>query len=135
MIGGYAGFEGGKDKNLAVGCDFEDCAAAVADVEIAECVKGETSGHAHALRISSEFARSRKTIHSAVMAGGNVEVPRGIEGESRGVHDVSRQGMQGRFIVDTEQGIGHGLPAAAGKGYKDVPGVVNGGVGDRVQVL
>ena len=36
VIGGDAGLEGGKDEDLAVGRDFEDGAAAVADVEIAE---------------------------------------------------------------------------------------------------
>ena len=59
VIGGGAGLEGGVDEDLALGIDFEDGAAAVADKEVALGVEGRAGGHAHALRVEVKARRRR----------------------------------------------------------------------------
>ena len=51
MIRGYTGLDGGKDEDLAIGGNFEDGAAAVSDIEIADLVEGESGGDTHALGV------------------------------------------------------------------------------------
>ena len=135
VIGGDAGFDGGKDKDLAVGRDFEDGAAAVADVEIAELVEGQPGGDAHAFGVGGQIARGREPIDGTVIARGDVEVSGCVEGEAGGIHDLGGDGAQGGFVIDAEERCGHRLAAAAGEGDVDVARLIHGGIGDGMEIL
>src|SRR5437899_867869 len=51
VVGGDAGLEGCEDENLAVGCDLENGATAVADIDVCRAVEGDASGDAHAFGV------------------------------------------------------------------------------------
>ena len=52
MIGGDAGLQRGKDKDLPVPRNLEDGAAAVAHVKIALGIEGDPGGDSHALGVN-----------------------------------------------------------------------------------
>src|SRR5580698_1882192 len=87
MVGGNAWLQCGVDEDLAIGCDFEDSAIAVAFEEVSIHVEGCSCGDAHAFCIDCGFAAGVDAINGPFGARGDVEFSIGIEGEAGGVHD------------------------------------------------
>src|ERR1035438_3598404 len=87
VIGRDAGLQGGVDEDLALGIDFEDGAAAVADEEVALGVESCACCHAHALDVYGGLARCVYAVDVALSAGGDEEVAVGVEGQAGGVED------------------------------------------------
>src|SRR5260370_5814347 len=53
MVSGYAGFERGENKNLAIFADLENCPAAIADIKIFVGIKRDPGRNPHALPLRS----------------------------------------------------------------------------------
>src|SRR5713101_2898265 len=86
MIGGEGRFERGENENFTVGADFENCAAAIADVEIARIVERESGGDAHAFDPLHGMAVGGNAVDRAILAAGNEKIPIAIEGDAGGIH-------------------------------------------------
>src|ERR1700677_3694199 len=80
VVRGEGRLDGGKDENFAVGSDFENRAAAIADVEAAAFVERQAGGDAHALDPLHGAAIGRDAVHGAVVAAGNEEIAVIIDG-------------------------------------------------------
>src|SRR5665213_1637319 len=72
VIGGNGRLNRCEYEDLAVGINFENCAAAIADKKIALRVKCETCGDAHAFDPLLRAAVGRNAVNGAVMAAGDV---------------------------------------------------------------
>src|SRR5581483_8770816 len=86
VIGGDAGLQRGKDKNLALAVDLENGSAAVADVEVFFTIECQPGGDAHAFGVSGHGPVRRHAIDSAVVARGDVHLSGAIEGNGGGIH-------------------------------------------------
>ena len=135
VIGRDAGLEGGVDEDLALGIDFEDGAAAVADKEVALGVEGRAGSHAHALGVNGELAGGVDAIDIALGARGDKEISLGIEGQAGGVQDAGdkrRAAAVGANANHRDRGL---LAAGAGDGGVDHAGAADGRAGDRMQAV
>ena len=135
VIGGDAGLESGEDVDLAIASDLEDGAAAVADEEIFLGVEGDASGDAHAFGVGGHGAVRGDAIHRAVEARGDVEMAGAIEGHAGRVHHLAEERLDavvGIDLVDRHRNL---LAARPGEGDVEIAFVIDGGIGDRMQVL
>src|SRR5271155_4349718 len=82
MVRGYAGLQCGKDKDFARGADLENCAAAVAHVEVSGLVESDAGGHAHAFDPLFSTAVRGDTVDGAVVAARNEEIAAGADGQA-----------------------------------------------------
>src|SRR5580704_356359 len=135
MVGRDAGLEHGKDEDLAIAPDLEDCSAAVADVEKAVAVEGQPGRDAHTFGVRGHGAVLRHAIHRAVEARGDIQAARAVEGQSGRVHHLVYEGLDRVVGVDAVDGDGNLLAARAGKSGVDVALGVDGGIRHRMQVL
>src|SRR5579862_3796650 len=74
MICGERWLKRCEDENFAVGTDFENRAAAIADVEASGFVKREAGGDAHAFDPLHGAAVGRDAVNGAVVTTGNEKV-------------------------------------------------------------
>src|SRR5271155_4286483 len=93
VIRGEGRLDGGEDKYFAVGSDFENRAAAIADVEAAAFVERKAGGDAHALDPLHCAAVGRDAVHGAVVSAGNEEIAVTIDGQAGGVHHFGDEGF------------------------------------------
>ena len=135
MISGERRLERGEDENFAVGADFENRAAAVADVEAAGFIEGEAGGDAHAFDPLHRAAVGRNAVDGAVVAAGNEKVAVAIDRQAGGVHQFGDEGLHRVVRSDFVERDGNFLAALAAEGDVDVAFGVDGGAGDGMQVV
>ncbi len=135
VIGGDAGFESREDESLRIARDLEDGAAAIADVEIAAGVEGDGGGDSHAFCINGSGAFWRDAMNGALVAGGDVQITVGVERKSGSVDQAGEKDAHFAVGANFEDRDGCLLTALAGEGDEDVARVVDGGIGDGVDIL
>src|SRR5579862_1227256 len=135
MIRGKRRLERGEDENFAVGTDFENRAAAIAYVEAAGSVEGESGGDAHAFDPLHGAAVGRDAVNGAIVAARNEKVAVVVDGEAGGVHQLGDERLHGVVRGDFIERDGNLLAALAAEGDVDVSFGVDGGAGDWVQVV
>src|SRR5579883_1057167 len=74
VVSRYGRFESGEDENLPARADFEDGAAAIADVEIFLGIEGDAGGDAHALDPLFGTTFGSDAMNRAVVAAGDEEI-------------------------------------------------------------
>src|SRR5580693_3621593 len=124
MIGGQGRFESRENVDLALAADFEDCAAAVADVEISVGIEDHAGGDTHAFYVYGKVSGGGHLIDHAVVAAGGVEDAFGVEGQAGGVHEVSDQGLSAMVRVDFIDGNGGFLAGRSAEGRVDISSAV-----------
>src|SRR5207302_7441066 len=135
MVGGDARLQCAIDKNLAVAANFEDSAAAVADVKVLLAIKGDSGGNAHALGIRRHGAVGRHTVDRAIVARGDIHLAFAVEGDAGGVHHLREKWLHAVAGINFEDRDWSFLSASAGKGNEDVPLVIERGIGDGMKVF
>src|ERR1700677_1580509 len=135
VIRGEGSLDGGEDKYFAVGSDFENRAAAIADVEAAAFVERKASGDAHALDPLHGAAIGRDAVHGAVVAAGNEEIAVTIDGQAGGVHHLGDEGFYYVARSDFVERDGNFLAALAAEGDVDIAFGVHRGAGDGMQIV
>src|SRR5579863_8299865 len=68
VISGDGWLQRGEDVNLPRAADFENGAAAVADVKILFRVEGQPTGDAHAFHINRSASTRRDLVNDAIVA-------------------------------------------------------------------
>src|ERR1700683_2982029 len=135
VIRGEGRLDGGEDKYFAVGSDFENRAAAIADVEAAAFVERKAGGDAHAFDPLHGAAVGRDEVHGAVVAAGNEEISVTIDGQAGGVHHFGDEGFYYVAGSDFVKRDGNFLAALAAEGDVDVSFRVHGRTGDGMQIV
>ena len=135
VIGRERRFKSGEDENLAFGIDFENRAAAVADVEVAGFIEGEAGGDAHAFNPLHGAAVGGNAVNRAVVAAGNVEESVAIDGEAGGVHHFGDEGLHGVRGGDFVQRDGNFLAALATEGHVSIALRIDGGTRNGMKVV
>src|ERR1019366_8965790 len=92
MVGRNRRLQGGEHVDLPLPADFEDGAAAVADVQVALRIEDDAGGHAHAFHVNRAVARRRHAVDIAFVAAGGVQHVVLIDGQTAGVHQVTDEG-------------------------------------------
>src|SRR6185437_8633289 len=92
VIGGDTGFEGGVDEDFALRINFKNCAATIADEEIALCIEDSARGNAHAFGIESGLAGAIDAVDISLGARGDKEIAFGAEGQAGGIEDSGDEG-------------------------------------------
>src|SRR6202522_117842 len=116
VIRGEGRLDGGEDENFAVRSDFENRAAAIADVEAAALVERQAGSDAHALDPLHCAAVGRDAVHGAVVAAGNEEIAVTIDGQAGGVHHLGDEGFYYVARSDFVKRDGNFLAALAAEG-------------------
>ena len=124
-----------KHKNLAAGADLENCAAAVANVEIAVRVERDPCGDAHAFDPLLGAAFGCDAMNGAVIAAGDKKISRAIESEPAGIHQRSDERLHAVVRGDFIERNGNALAARAGERDVNVAFIVHRGIRDRMQVI
>ena len=135
VIGRKRRLERGENENFAVGSDFKNCAAAIADVEAAAFVERETGGDAHAFDPLHGAAVRRDAMDGAVVAAGNEEMAVRMNGQARGVHHFGDERLHQVIRSDSVERDGNFLSALAAEGDVNISVGVNGGAGDGVEIV
>src|SRR6476646_414659 len=97
MIGRDAWLQRSEDKDLPVTCDFEDRAAAIAAVEIAFGVEGESGCDAHAFHKHRTGALRCNAMDRALVSRGNIEHAGRIDSEACRIHYVGGEAVHVAF--------------------------------------
>src|SRR5579863_2439344 len=74
MVSRDTGFESCENKNLTVGTDLENCAAAVADIKIFRAIEGNAGSNTHSLGVGGHGSVRSDPIHCPVKARRNVHL-------------------------------------------------------------
>ena len=135
MIGRKRWLERGENENFAVGRDFENCAAAVADVEAAAFVEREAGGDAHAFNPLHGAAVGRDAVDGAVIAAGNEKMAVADEGEACGVHHFGDERLHHVVRSDLVKRDGNFLSALAAESDVNISVGIHGGVRDGMQIV
>src|SRR6202453_1355096 len=135
MIRGEGRLDGGEDENFAVGSDFENRAAAIADVEAAAFVERQAGGDAHAFDPLHGAAVGRDAMHGAVVAAGNEEIAVAINREAGGGHHLGDEGFYYVSRGDFVKRDGNFLAALAAEGDGDIAFGGQRGAGDGMQIV
>src|ERR1700691_1084503 len=135
VIRGEGRLDGGEDKYFAVGSDFENRAAAIADVEAAAFVERKAGGDAHAFDPLHCAAVGRDAMHGAVVAAGNEEIAVAINREAGGVHHFGDEGFYYVARGDFVKRDGNFLSALAAEGDVDIAFRVYRRTGDGMQIV
>ena len=93
MVSGDGRLERGEDKNLPVGADLENGAAAVADKEVALGIEGDSGGDAHAFHPKLRAAVGGDAMNGAVIAAGDVEHAGRVQSQPGGIHEFGDEGL------------------------------------------
>jgi hypothetical protein len=128
-------FQRGENKNFAFRINFENRAAAIADVKIPGFVEGEAGGDAHAFDPLHRAAIGRNAVNSSVVAAGNEKKTVAIDGEAGGIHHFRDEGLDGVGGSDFVKGDGNFLAALAAEGDVGVALGVDRGTGNGMQVI
>ena len=128
-------FQRREDKDLTARADLENGSGAVPDVEILFFVERQSGGHAHSLGIDFDLTARADGIDRAVVAARDQQVPVPVENQAGGVDDIRNEGFYVEIQVDFEDGNRQLFTARPASGREDVAVRVDGGVGNRVQVL
>jgi hypothetical protein len=135
VIGGHGRFECGENKNFAVRTDFEYCTAAIANVEAAGLVERQAGSDAHAFHPLHRATVGRDAMDSAIVAAGNEKKSIAVERETRGVHHLGDERLDGLIRGDFVKRDGNFLTALAAKGHVGVAVGVNRRAGDGMEVV
>src|ERR1019366_4260252 len=125
----------GEDKNLAVGADLEDRAAAVANIEVLHAVEGNSGGHPHTFDENGHVAVGRHLVHETVVAAGDVEHALGVESQASGIHELVDERLHRKVQVDLVDRSRDFRAARAAEGGVDIAKGIDGRIGDGVKVL
>ncbi len=125
----------GEYKDLPVGGDFENGAAAVAHVEIVLFVERQASGHAHAFHENRHIAGGGHLVNDAFEAAGNVEHTLRVESEAGSVHHIVDERLDTVIQVDLVNGYGHFLAARAAERSVDVAEGVHRRIANGMQIV
>src|ERR1700683_5593357 len=134
VIRGEGRLDCSEDENFAGGSDFENRAAAIADVEAAALVERQAGSDAHALDPLHCAAVGRDAMHGAVVAAGNEEIAVIVDGQPGGVHHFGDEGFYYVAGSDFVKRDGNFLAALAAEGDVDVSFRVHGRTGDGMQI-
>ena len=135
MISGDRRLERGENVNLARGTDFEDRAAAVADVQILLLVEGDARGNPHPLHIDRWRSVGAGLVHDAVVAAGNIERPVAPKSKPRRVHHVGDERCHRIVQADLVNRHRRLLAAGAAETGVNVAKLVDRRIGHRMQVV
>ena len=135
MVGGDTRLQRGEDEGLPIAGDLEDGAAAVAHVEVLAGVESYAGGHAHAFGVNGGRSLRRDTMHGSLVPRGNIQVAVGVQGQGGCIDETGEQHMHLAVWVDLENGNRGLLAARTREGDEDLALVIDGGAGDRVDVL
>src|SRR5262249_54782020 len=130
-----AWLQSGKDENLAVGSDFENCSAAVSNVQEALTVKRDPGRHSHALGVDRDGSIQGRFIDVAVKPAGNIQDVIPVEGQSGRIHDLREERLHvviRVYLVHTDRYL---LAARAAEGHIDVSILVDGRIRYGVHVV
>src|SRR4029077_7260667 len=89
MIRGERRLQRGKHKNLAARADFENRAAAIADVKIFRVIKRNPGGDAHALNPLLGATLWSNAMDRAVVAAGNEKIAGAVDRQARWIDQRS----------------------------------------------
>src|SRR5580700_4194296 len=81
MVSGNAGLESCENKDLTVGTNLEDCAAAVADIKIFRAVEGNAGCNAHPLGVGGHSPVRSDPIDRPIKARRNVHLTSPVKGD------------------------------------------------------
>src|SRR5260370_20304367 len=135
MIRGKRRLQRGEHKNFAAGADFENRAAAIADVKIFRVIEGDARGDAHAFNPLLGAAIRRDAVNGAVVAAGDEEVTVAIEGQPGGIDQRSDERLDAVIRSDFVKGNGNALAARPAKGHVDISVGVDRWVGDWMKIV
>ena len=141
MIGRHAGLQCGEDEEVVwvrqagFRGNLEDGAGAVADVEIASIVEGDTGSDAKAFCKEDGIAFRRDAVDGAVGAGAGVEEAFAVEGEAGGVEQLANEGPDLEIAIDSEDGDGDLLSTRARERGEEATIGVDGGIRDGVKIF
>ena len=135
MIGGDRGLDGGEDVNLALAADFENGAAAVADIEEALLIEGDAGGDAHAFDVHGEVSAGRDLVDHAIVAAGGVEHAFGVEARPVAFIRSETSGSGVMMRIDFIDRNGSFLSGRSAEGGVDIAVAVDDGIGTGMQAI
>src|SRR5579884_120689 len=94
MIGGDGRFERSEHVDLARAADFEDGAAAIADIKIFLAVESDSGCDAHALDEYRHIAAARDLIHNPVVTAGDIEDSLAVKCQPGGIHQIGNEWLR-----------------------------------------
>src|SRR5438552_16650770 len=90
VIGGNAGLERCKNKNLAAASDLKNRATAGTHIKVLLAIESDTSGNAHALSVRRHSAVGCNAIHRTVVPCVNIHLDLTGEGDSGRIHHLRK---------------------------------------------
>src|SRR5215510_14200586 len=100
MVCGDTRFERREDKNLLAGADFENASTAVADIQIAVMIEGDSRRNTHAFREQFCTSCAIDTIDVAFVPARDEQLAGQAERKTRCVHDVGYKRRHRTFWCD-----------------------------------
>src|SRR5665213_2550165 len=135
VIGRDGRLDHGENKNLAVGINFKNCAAAVAYKKVSNRVEGDACRDAHTFHPQLRAAIRRDAMNRSIVAAGNIQIPVAVEREACGIHkfrDERFYFVVGRNFVKRNGDL---LPSMAAISHINIALRVHRGIGDGVKIV
>src|SRR5262249_6707401 len=125
----------GEDENLAVGADFENRAAAVANVKVLVAIERDPGGNAHTLHKHAHVAVGRNLVDEAVGASGDVHHSLTVQRHARSIHQVVDERLHSEVQINLVNGDRDLLPARSAERGVDIAERIYGRIGHRMQAV
>src|SRR5258708_9672164 len=135
MIRGDRGLQRGEHKNFTLRADLENCAAAVADKQIAFRIESYSGGDAHALDPLFAAAVGGDAINCSVMTAGNKQIAFCSQRKPGGIHQRSNEGLHSVAGVDFVEGGRHALATRSAERTINISPGVPPWIDYRMQVV
>src|SRR5437764_743918 len=132
MVSGHAGLQRGEHKHLAVFGNAPDGPSPVTYIEVLLVIESDAGGDAHAFGVGIHGAIGRYPVDRTLVARGDIHLSFRIEGDTGGVHEIGKKGLDVVVGIDPVDRYRNLLASRARKSNVNVAFRVDGRVGNRM---